>query len=172
MTKALIVGGGIAGAVTAMAVQRAGMTPVLHEAYATGADDIGAFLTIMRNGMNALEAVGAHQPVVDAGFPATNVEYLDGSGTRIHLNPMRSGARTLKRSALYRVLHDELARRGIALHHGKRLRSASFVDGQVRAEFDDGTHADGDLLIGADGIHSATRSIIDPAAPAPRFTGL
>ncbi|ONI81183.1 FAD-dependent oxidoreductase [Actinosynnema sp. ALI-1.44] len=172
MTKALIIGGGIAGAVTGMALRRAGMTPVIYEAYATGADDIGAFLTIMRNGMNALEAVGAHQPVIDAGFPATNVEFLDKSGTRIHLNPMRSGARTLKRSVLYRVLHDEVARRGIELHHGKRLVSASVVDGRVRAGFDDGTSADGDLLVGADGIHSTTRSIIDPSAPAPRFTGL
>lgn len=172
MTKALIIGGGIAGAVTAMALQKAGITPVIYEAYDTGADDIGAFLTIMRNGMNALHAVEAHQPVIDAGFPATDVEYLDGSGTRITLNPMRGGAQTLKRAALYRVLHDEATRRGITLHHGKRLVSASTVDGVVRAQFKDGTTTEGDLLVGADGIHSATRAIIDPEAPAPRSTGL
>lgn len=172
MTKALIIGGGIAGAVTAMALQKAGITPVVHEAYATGADDIGAFLTIMRNGMNALRAVDGHQPVIDAAFPATDVEYLDESGTRISLNPMRGDAHTLKRAALYRALHDEAARRGIPLLHGKRLVSASTVDNVVVAKFDDGTSAEGDLLIGADGIHSTTRAIIDPRAPSPRFTGL
>ncbi|MCE7006445.1 FAD-dependent monooxygenase [Kibdelosporangium philippinense] len=172
MTKALIIGGGIAGAVTAMALQKAGITSEIHEAYDTGADDIGAFLTIMRNGMNALHAVDAHQPVIDAGFPATDVEYLDGSGTRITLNPMRGGAQTLKRSVLYRVLHDETTHRGIPLHHGKRLVLASIVDGVVHAQFKDGSTAEGDLLVGADGIHSATRAIIDPDSPAPRFTGL
>ncbi|RSM89595.1 FAD-dependent oxidoreductase [Kibdelosporangium aridum] len=172
MTKALIIGGGIAGAVTAMALQKAGITPVICEAYDTGADDIGAFLTIMRNGTNALRAVEAHQPVIDAGFPATDIEVLDGTGTRLALNPMRSDAHTLRRSVLYRVLHDEAGRRGIPLHHGKRLVSASTVDGVTLAEFADGSAAECDLLIGADGIHSAVRGLIDPGAPAPRFTGL
>jgi 2-polyprenyl-6-methoxyphenol hydroxylase-like FAD-dependent oxidoreductase len=45
-------------------------------------------------------------------------------------------------------------------------------EGGVIARFEDGTHATGDLLIGCDGIRSRTRAIIDPAAPAPRYTGL
>ncbi|MEH0449806.1 FAD-dependent monooxygenase [Streptomyces sp. B21-102] len=40
------------------------------------------------------------------------------------------------------------------------------------ARFTDGTEASGDLLVGADGIHSRTRALLDPDAPAPRFTGL
>ena len=40
------------------------------------------------------------------------------------------------------------------------------------ARFEDGTEAAGDLLIGADGIHSRTRRIIDPTTPEPRYTGL
>jgi 2-polyprenyl-6-methoxyphenol hydroxylase-like FAD-dependent oxidoreductase len=168
----LIIGGGIAGAVTAMALQHAGHTPVIYEAYATGADDIGAFLTIMRNGMDALQAIDAHQPVIDAAFPATALELLDGKGNRLSLNPMASGAQTIKRAVLYRVLHDEATRRGISLVHGKRLVSASVSGGKVVASFEDGSSASGDVLVGADGVHSATRSIIDPSCPAPRFTGL
>jgi FAD-dependent urate hydroxylase len=42
----------------------------------------------------------------------------------------------------------------------------------VRAIFDDGADATGDVLIGADGIHSATRGLIDPNAPAPVHAGL
>jgi len=41
----------------------------------------------------------------------------------------------------------------------------------VNARFADGTEAHGDVLIGADGIHSRTRHLVDPAAPSPRFTG-
>jgi FAD-dependent urate hydroxylase len=42
----------------------------------------------------------------------------------------------------------------------------------VIASFADGTKAEGDLLIGAGGIHSATRQTMDPAAPQPTYTGL
>jgi 2-polyprenyl-6-methoxyphenol hydroxylase-like FAD-dependent oxidoreductase len=43
---------------------------------------------------------------------------------------------------------------------------------EVVAWFKDGSTASADLLVGADGIHSRVRSLIDPSAPAPRFTGL
>ena len=43
---------------------------------------------------------------------------------------------------------------------------------RVVAEFADGTEAVGDLLIGADGIGSATRRFVDPHAPRPRYVGL
>ena len=42
----------------------------------------------------------------------------------------------------------------------------------MRAVFADGTEAAGDMLIGCDGVHSAVRRIIDPAAPAPAYAGL
>jgi 2-polyprenyl-6-methoxyphenol hydroxylase-like FAD-dependent oxidoreductase len=47
------------------------------------------------------------------------------------------------------------------------------VDGdRVVAVFEDGSEAVGDVLIGADGIYSRVRSLIDAAAPTPRYTGL
>lgn len=42
----------------------------------------------------------------------------------------------------------------------------------VRAEFDDGSEAFGDLLVGCDGVHSTVRRLIDPTAPAPSYAGL
>ena len=67
--KALIIGGGIAGPVTAMALQRAGIDPVVYEAYGTGAGlDAGAFLTVAVNGLDALRTLDAHEPVLAAGL--------------------------------------------------------------------------------------------------------
>lgn len=43
--------------------------------------------------------------------------------------------------------------------------------GRVQARFDDGSVADGDVLIGCDGIHSKVREFVDPAAPSPVYTG-
>jgi 2-polyprenyl-6-methoxyphenol hydroxylase-like FAD-dependent oxidoreductase len=44
-------------------------------------------------------------------------------------------------------------------------------EGGVTAHFADGSTARADVLIGADGIHSTVRRLIDPAAPEPRFAG-
>ena len=170
MTRALIVGGGIAGAATAMALRKAGLDPVVHEAYPTGADDAGAFLTIMGNGLDALRAIDAEQVVVANSFPARSIEAVSAKDGSLGVREL-DGPRTLRRAGLHRALHEELARRGIRVEHGKRLVGATAGDGVVAA-FADGTTAEGDLLVGADGIHSATRSIIDPDAPKPRYTGL
>jgi 2-polyprenyl-6-methoxyphenol hydroxylase-like FAD-dependent oxidoreductase len=169
MTKALIIGGGIAGAVTAMALGKAGISAEIYEAYPTGADDIGAFLTIMRNGLDALRAIEAHQPVIDAAFPAHTIELLDHTGTRLGLNQTHGEACTIKRATLYKVLHASATNRGIPIIHGKRL---THTTSGTTAHFADGTTATGDLIIGADGIHSTVRTIIDPTSPPPRFTGL
>ncbi|GAA2616817.1 FAD-dependent monooxygenase [Streptomyces axinellae] len=210
MTHALIVGGGIAGAVTAMSLHKAGIGSTVYESYPTGADDVGAFLVLFHNGLEALRTIDAHRPVLDVSFPAERVEMLSHTGDSLGIRPVsgresspgkagkadkRGGAgradeagatdegrssaggevlgpRTLRRAALHRALHDEAARRGIRIEHAKRLVSAQTAsDGRVTARFADGSSAGGDLLIGADGIHSVTRGLIDSQAPRPRHTG-
>src|ERR671917_720696 len=177
--KALIIGGGIAGPVTAMALQRAGIESVVYEAYDTSAGlDAGAFLTVAVNGLDALRSLDAHEPVLAAGFPTRSIEFFSGTGKRLGEVPIGGTladgtvTHTIKRADLYRVLHAEAIRRGIRTEHGKRLIDAETTPDGVVARFEDSTQAEGDLLIGADGIHSRTRQIIDPAAPGPRYTGL
>jgi FAD-dependent urate hydroxylase len=178
--KALIIGGGIAGPVTAMALQRAGIDSVVYEAYDSSAGlDAGAFLTVAVNGLDALRSLDAHEPVLAAGLPTRDIEFFSGTGRRLGEVPIGGTlpdgtvSHTIKRADLYRVLHDEATRRGIRIVHNRRLVDAETTpDGGVVARFEDGTEAAGDLLIGADGIHSRTRRIIDPAAPEPRYTGL
>ena len=174
--RALIVGGGVAGPVAAMALQQAGIDPVIYEAHAGGADDAGAFLTFASNGLDALRAIDAHNLVMDKGFPTPRMEIQSGTGK--HLGVVPNGgtlpegmvSQTLKRADLYRALRDEALRRGARVEYGKRLVDAGITpDGGVVARFEDGTEAEGDLLIGADGIHSRTRRIIDPAAPGARY---
>jgi 2-polyprenyl-6-methoxyphenol hydroxylase-like FAD-dependent oxidoreductase len=175
--KVLIAGGGIAGPAAGIALARAGIGSEIYEAYPREAGDgTGAFLTITANGQEALRAIGAAGPVLDASFRATRLRLFDPRGTMVGDSPLgqdRPGPRTITRAGLSAVLRREAAARGVPVRYGKRLTSAEAgPDGQVTAIFDDGTRAAGDLLIGADGIHSPVRALIDPAAPAPRSIGL
>jgi 2-polyprenyl-6-methoxyphenol hydroxylase-like FAD-dependent oxidoreductase len=179
MVKALIAGGGIAGPVTAMALQRAGIDAEVFEAHRPGGGEAGSYLTVASNGLDALRAVGADTPVLAAGFPTPTNVLLSGTGRR--LGSASNGGRladgtvshTIKRARLYQALHEEAAGRGIRIEHGKRLAGAEpAAAGGVAVSFEDGTRATGDLLIGADGVHSRTRRLIDPAAPGGRYVGL
>jgi 2-polyprenyl-6-methoxyphenol hydroxylase-like FAD-dependent oxidoreductase len=176
---ALVIGGGVAGPVAAMALQRVGLDATVYEAYEHPTADVGSYLGVATNGIDALQAIDAHQPVLAAGFPTAVNVLVSATGRR--LGTVSNGGRladgtvahTLKRATLARVLREEAEHRGIRIGHGKRLVTADHTTGgTVVAQFDDGTTARGDVLIGADGVHSITRRAIDPDAPTGRYIGL
>ncbi|MEU5258381.1 FAD-dependent monooxygenase [Amycolatopsis sp. NPDC021455] len=178
MTRALIIGGGIAGTITAIALHEAGHEPLLFEAYDRTAEGVGAFLTLAVNGLDALLPLGLKDVVKSAGFDSPRMSIALGDGTRLAEFPLGGAlpdgtvSQTVLRSDLYVALRDEAARRGIHAEYGKRLIGASQTSSQVKATFSDGSHAEGDLLIGADGLRSRVRTIIDPDAPSPRYVPL
>jgi len=167
--KALIIGGGIAGPVTAMALQRAGIDSVVYEAHGRGSDGVGAFLTLAVNGLEALKILDLKDAVCDLGMDTPAMKLISG-GKELTSQPMP--ARTVARTDLYEKLRDEAVRRGIAIEYGRRLEDATATPIGVRASFADGTSAEGDLLVGADGLRSRTRTVIDPTAPRARHVGL
>ncbi|QSE83285.1 FAD-dependent monooxygenase [Rhodococcus koreensis] len=179
MTKqVVIIGGGIAGPVTAMAMQKAGLDPVVYEARGHGADGVGAFLTLATNGLEALHLLDLDHQVTALGMGTRRMRIVSGTGKRLAefdnggLTSFGTPSRTLRRADLYRTLRDEALRRGIRIEYGKQLRDARQGDDRVHADFADGTSADGDLLVGADGLWSRTRSHLDPQAPTPRYLSL
>ena len=172
MTKrAVIVGGGIAGTVTAIALQGSGHDVEVHEAYAKKADGVGLFLTLAANGLTALEEIGLREAVEALGMPTPAMRLITGRTGRV-LGTSAMRAHTVERADLYRVLREEAERRGVEVVHGSRMRDAESSPSGVTVTFDDGSVRDGDLLIGADGLRSRTREVLDPHAPAPRHIGL
>ena len=173
---ALVVGCGIGGPVAAMALQKVGIDATIFEAHEGNAEFVGSFLNMASNGLDALKAIQAHD-VLSRGFPTPRMVMWSGSGKR--LGEVANGLRladgtvsiTIERGQLHDALRREALHRGIRIEQGKKLVSAERSERGVIAHFADGTEAKGDLLIGADGIHSRTRQLIDPTAPSARYTG-
>jgi 2-polyprenyl-6-methoxyphenol hydroxylase-like FAD-dependent oxidoreductase len=171
--NALVIGGGVAGPVAAMALRKAGIEATVYEAYPSTADGIGGSLAIAPNGLAALEIVGAREAVERNGIPIprtvmsfgrkeVELPRLDG------LPPMR----LVQRAELHRALYDVAVAGGVTFEHGMRLESVEDSADGVTARFTDGTVATADVLIGADGVNSTVRRLIDADAPGPGYTGM
>ena len=175
VSNAIVIGGGIGGPVAAMALQRAGIEATVYEAYQGVADGVGGALSIAPNGRTALASIGAEAAVAAIGEPTHAMVMQSWTGKRLAEfgSPENlPGMLVVWRSDLYRALYDEAARRGVRIEHGKRLVGLEDRGGRVTARFADGGTATADVLIGADGIRSTVRGLIDPAAPGPRYAGL
>ncbi|MFE9808169.1 FAD-dependent oxidoreductase [Streptomyces sp. NPDC005548] len=172
---ALVIGGGIAGPVAAMALRQAGIEATVHEAYDSTADGAGGGMTIAPNGQDALAAIGAGDLVRAIGTPVTAMGLRSWTGKHLAQFAPPSRLPSLQfvwRADLYRALYDEAKRRSVPIHHGKRLTGTTDTASGITAHFADGTHASADVLVGADGIRSTVRSLIDPAAAEPNYAGL
>jgi 2-polyprenyl-6-methoxyphenol hydroxylase-like FAD-dependent oxidoreductase len=174
--RTLVIGGGVAGIVTAMAMQKGGIDATVYEAYDRSAVGVGACMTLAVNGLNTLDVLGLKDIVAARSFDAPQVVHHSANGEQVgeHVLGATEHAvyRAMRRSDLYVVLRDEAVRRDIPIEYDKRLTNAQRSGDQVVAQFADGTEATGDLLVGADGVHSRVRQVIDPDSPSPRYAGV
>ncbi|WP_026929792.1 FAD-dependent oxidoreductase [Glycomyces tenuis] len=171
---AAVIGGGIAGPVVASALHRAGIEATVYESHPRRSDAAGGTLALAPNGFAALEIVDAAAAVDALAQPVARQAMAIGDSRRFALPglPDVGPMRVLHRSELYRVLHDRAAAHGVRIEHGKRLVDVREDGGTATALFEDGTVATADVLIGADGVHSTVRRLIDPDAPGPNYTGM
>jgi 2-polyprenyl-6-methoxyphenol hydroxylase-like FAD-dependent oxidoreductase len=172
----MIIGGGISGSASAIALHRAGIRSIVYEAYDRAADNVGVFLTLAVNALDALRALDLD--VSELGFDTPRITITSGSGKKLGELPYGTAlsdgtaSRTVKRADLYCTLREQAIRCGVRFEYGKRLVDAQGTGDGVLARFADGTTAEADLLIGADGLRSRTREIIAPDAPGARYSGL
>ncbi|WP_017594039.1 FAD-dependent oxidoreductase [Nocardiopsis potens] len=178
--KVLIIGAGIAGPVTAAALGRAGIEAAVYEAHDGPAEHLGSFLNLAPNGLAVLRSLGMLGTVLESAVcPSTAIEFANGSGRRLGRledgsTELEEGLQTvlIMRGALQARLAEAAAAQGARLEYGKRLTGFERTGSGVSAHFADGTRAEGDVLLGADGLHSPVRTAMDPGAPAPDYTGL
>ena len=165
--RAIVAGGGVAGSAAAITLRRIGADVTVYEAYDDPAGPVGSYVSLAVNGLRALDALECLTRVQAAGFPVARHRLWSGSGKL--LGDVARGRRpedplhsvTLMRADLVTALRAEALESGARIVTGQRLDAAS-----------DPRAADADLIVGADGIWSATRRALDPAAPQPAYAGL
>ncbi|AWM01616.1 FAD-dependent monooxygenase [Bradyrhizobium amphicarpaeae] len=176
--KALIIGAGIAGPVAAILLRRAGIESAIYEAwpYSKG---IGGGLQIAPNGMQVMDEIGLANELISRGSVAESFDFYSQAGAKLgSINrdmARRFGqpAVNVCRAALNEILIDKAWCACASLYFEKRLiKVEDRGDQPIVAYFADGTTAEGDFLIGADGVHSVARRQVVPDGPQPFNTGL
>jgi 2-polyprenyl-6-methoxyphenol hydroxylase-like FAD-dependent oxidoreductase len=176
--KALIIGAGIAGPVAAILLRKIGIRAEVHEAwpYSTG---IGGGLQIAPNGMRVLAAIGLAEEVIARGAICESFDFYSKSGSRLGSVNRNMQQRfglpsvNLCRATLNETLVNRAWCENVELYFEKRLVGIEDrPDRPVVAHFADGSTAEGDFIIGADGVHSAVRRHVIPDGPKPFDTGL
>jgi 2-polyprenyl-6-methoxyphenol hydroxylase-like FAD-dependent oxidoreductase len=174
---ALVIGGGIAGPVAATALAMAGIDAAVYEARVAdpaSANGIGGSLALEPNGLAALRIIGADDAVRAAAVPITRSVMSIASKPGREM-PMPQGLpprQLIDRGALHRILRDRAGQAGVRIHDAKKLIRADDHPDGVTAHFAGGSSARADVLIGADGVHSTVRRLIDSDAPGARYLGL
>jgi 2-polyprenyl-6-methoxyphenol hydroxylase-like FAD-dependent oxidoreductase len=171
-SRAIIVGGGIAGPAISLFLKGSGIEPHIFEAYGEPAT-IGGGFQIAPNGMRVLDALGLARRVASSGAPCSQFAFRNHQGRTLgRIDLSRSGyGVTIMRAAFHRILLEEITRRGVPISYGKRLTGVDQTGDVVVARFEDGTAAEGDMLFASDGVHSRVRSLVLPAFARPRYSG-
>jgi FAD-dependent urate hydroxylase len=161
--RVIVVGGGIGGLCAAIALRRAGHEVTVLER--TGRlEAAGAGITLFTNAMRALEQLGMRSAVAERAAPAKKVAILLADGRELASTPpdLFDGAVALHRGDLQAALADSA---------GDVRLGAEVVALEISAvRLADGSEERGDLVLGADGVHSVVRRALLPDAAA-RFAG-
>lgn len=175
MTKAIVIGAGIGGLAAGIALHGAGLDVEIFER-TPELRAVGAGLSLWANALTALEHLGLKEAVqrhsVATGasgsirtWSGAALMVDDSSTLREHFGETVVG---IHRAALQRLLLSAFGEGRVRL--GQPLTHLEERGGQVTAYFADGTSARGDLLVGADGLHSVVRRQLH-GEHTPRYAG-
>ncbi|MEZ4409873.1 MAG: FAD-dependent monooxygenase [Polyangiales bacterium] len=173
MGDIVIAGAGIGGLTAAIALKRAGHRVRVLER-ATSIKPVGAGLTVQINAVRALESLGLADAVKRAGRELTVMDVRTADGELLQRADVREmtarfgGSQVaIHRAALHEVLLREA---GDVVTLGAGVTGFREVGAVVEATCSDGSTVSGDVLVGADGIHSAVRAALHGES-APRYSG-
>jgi 2-polyprenyl-6-methoxyphenol hydroxylase-like FAD-dependent oxidoreductase len=183
MTTVLIAGGGVGGLTLALKLHAARLRPLLFEAVES-VRPLGVGINLLPHAVEHLETLGLLPALDDIAIRTSTLRYLTAQGQQIWAEPRGLAAGhnapqfSIHRGRLQKMLWDAAAARlpAAALRPGHRLAGYEQDAQGVRARFarEDGSlvEVQGDVLVGADGIHSGLRAQLHPQDPGIRWNGI
>jgi 2-polyprenyl-6-methoxyphenol hydroxylase-like FAD-dependent oxidoreductase len=165
VNNVLVVGGGLAGAATAIHLAKAGVAVELVEMKPDVAA-LGSGITLQGNALRELKTLGVWDQVQAAGyaFDTTGIRAPDPSGTVVaEVADAKTGGPDLPavmgmpRPELARILIDRATEVGVKVRFGTTHNDLRQDDDGVDVTFADGSTGRYDLVVGADGVRSWTR---------------
>ncbi|KAA3438414.1 FAD-dependent monooxygenase [Rufibacter hautae] len=169
-----IIGGGIAGLTTAIALQRLGLTTHVFDA-APRFEPVGAGLALAANAIKGFQRIGIAEEVIAEGNCLDGFHIFDEHGRLINRTDSRRISEkygldnfVIHRASLHRVLVNQLP--GHNLHPNKRALSTTSTPTGITVHFQDGKQETFDHLLVSDGINSAIRKQLLPQS-VTRYAG-
>lgn len=166
-----IIGGGIGGLSTAIALQKMGYSVTLYEKHHESVE-IGSGINLGANAVVSLDYLGVGEKIREVGIEENSCLILSDKGkelTNLNYNGHSKANYTfLLRAELVRILSEALQPDTIVFK--KRLKDFKQDKHQVTLYFEDGTSAKADYLIASDGIYSSVRNKLLPNKKL-RFAG-
>lgn len=172
----LIVGGGIGGLTSAIALCQRGFNVEIIEKDPQWSV-YGVGIIQQANVVRAMDALGVVEDFIDAGFGFDFTEiYLPNgelaariqSERLVENSPSQVG---IRRTALQKVLADRAITEGAKIRLGIVVSELVDHGPQVSVSFSDGSEGTYDLVIGADGVNSQMRELLFPDAMELKFAG-
>ncbi len=179
--QVIVAGGGIGGLSLALSLNRAGIAVRVYEAV-RDPSPLGVGINLQPAAVRELTELGLGDALSENGIATQHLNLCNKFGQLIHSEPRGIAAgyrwpqisihRGQLQVMLLRAVRDRLGEDG--LRSGMKLSSfeqrgdsvvARFIDRDTGAELTD----EADVLVGADGIHSAVRRRLYPAEGEPRF---
>ncbi|KAF4408843.1 MULTISPECIES: FAD-dependent monooxygenase [Streptomyces] len=182
--RAVVLGGGIGGLTAAAALHRRGWTVTVLER-AGALEPVGAGIALAPNAQRALDVIGAGDEIraMSAWQDAGGLRLPGGrwlSRTTSDAAARRFGGPVVvaHRAELVRLLASRLPAGSVRTGAAAVLTDPGDAGRPARVEVTggegqagDGTEFEAELVVGADGLHSATRRTLFPDHPAPRYAG-
>ncbi|SDH74098.1 flavin-dependent oxidoreductase [Bosea robiniae] len=183
--RVIIVGGGIGGLTLALMLHARGVGATVYE-QSSEIREVGVGINTLPHAIRELADLGLLPVLDEAGIRTRELHYMNRFGQTVWSEPrgLHAGAPvpqfSIHRGRLQCVIRDAVVERlgEDAIRTGRRLQGFIQDEGGVTAHFSDtrfgeaGETARGDILVGADGIHSAVRGHYFPNQGPPRWQGV
>ena len=178
ISNALIIGGGIAGLASSIALAKGGVhCHVVELAEAP----LGASIGISGRAAEALYELGVYDECYANGAPhlpgRDAASLSDAQGRLISSSPVRASwpggkvGMAIYRPVLLQILHNAAQRAGVTIQRGITTKKIDLNADVSHVTFTDGTEGDYELIVGTDGISSSTRRFLFPDAAKPTYSG-